>query len=248
MKEISNFIVNSHDADGSGTVRLSCTVRYLQECANLQLQHTHPTPQELLQNGQAFIISKMNVKCYAPLFAFDKIEVQTWLASFHGVTYDRMYKIVKDGEIVAEASSVWCLMGPGRRLLRASTWDNTPHMDADTISFTLSHHEHFPHDEDLELVGEKTVLYADVDSNRHFNNACYPDMYCSFIPELNDFASGKKYFVSDYSVHFLNEAPYKEKLTVYRSKTDKANSTYHFKTVREDGLINTRTRLCLTEY
>ncbi len=245
MKKITDITVNSHDTDGSGTVRLSCTVRYMQECAMLQLQHTHPTSEELRQRRQAFIISKMSVKCFAPLFAYDDLEVQTWLAAFHGVTYDRVYRIKRNGVTVAEAASIWCLIGSGKKLLRADTWDNTPHTDDDSVDVAISHRSFFPSDDTLEQVGEKLVSYGDIDSNRHFNNTHYPDMYCSFIPELNDFSLGKKFFISDYSVKFLNEAPLGERLTVYRSKTD---DVYYFKTVRADGLINTEARLCIAEY
>lgn len=246
MKEISNFIVNSHDADGSGTVRLSCAVRYMQECANLQLKHTHPTSQELAEHHQAFIISRMSVKCVQPLFAYDDIEVQSWLKSHRGVTFERLYRIVRGGHTVAEATSEWCLLGEGHKLLRSDTWDNTPHMDDDSVQLGRTERIIIPRDMTLEYVGKKSIAYGDIDSNRHMNNTNYPDMYCTFIPELNEpHTDGVRYFVSDYTVRFINEAPLGEELTVYRLKED---NKYLFKTVRADGEVNTEAKINIIEY
>ncbi len=238
MKEISEFIINSHDEDGYGVVRPSCVLRYMQECANLQLNHTHPTTEELKEKQQAYVISKMNVKMYLPLHKFEKITVQTWLKECHGVTFNRLYKIYRNGILAAEGTSIWALLGPGGKILRVTEWDNEPHLDDDTVSLPPPRHFKFPDGLDFEYVGNKAVRFADVDSNCHMNNTNYPDMYCGFIPEIQ-FEKGKEHAASqvdEFFISYAKEAPQGDMLKIYRAVKD---GKYYFRTFRGDGLVNT---------
>ncbi len=238
MKEITEFIVNSHDEDGYGVVRPSCVLRYMQECANLQINHTHPTSEELKERGQAYILSKMNVKMYAPLHKFEKITVHTWLKECRGVTYNRLYKIFRGEQLVAEGTSIWAMINREGRILRVTEWDNTAHRDDDAVSLPAPGHFRLPDGLEFEYVGNKAVRFGDIDSNCHMNNTNYPDMYCGFIPEIL-YQKGKnepQAAVEEFYISYSKEAPQGEMLKIYRAVKDEK---YYFRTVREDGAINT---------
>ncbi len=238
MKEISEFTVNSHDEDGYGIVRPSCVLRYMQECANLQINHTHPTSEELKEKHQAFILSKMNVKMYHPLHKFEKITVHTWLKECRGVTYNRLYKIFRGETLIAEGTSIWAMIGEGGRILRATEWDNTAHRDGDSVSLPAPGRFKLPDGLEFEYVGNKAVRFADIDSNCHMNNTNYPDMYCGFIPEMmyDKNRPTPAAALDEFYINYVKEAPQGELLKIYKAVKD---GKYYFRTVREDGLTNT---------
>jgi acyl-ACP thioesterase len=93
----------------------------------------------------------------------------------------------------------------------------------------------------LEPVGEKTVRYSDIDTNRHLNNTHYCDLYCDHLP-----MEGKR--VAALSVAFLKEAPLGETVTVLRTEAPDENGVYYFRTVRcSDGAVNTEAMVLLTD-
>ena len=65
------------------------------------------------------------------------------------------------------------------------------------------------------------------------NNTRYPDMYSNFLPLEN-----KR--IESITIFYSNEAPMGEKLTVQRAYSD---GIYYFRTVREDGKVNTEAEI-----
>ena len=115
MKWIEKYRVNSHDCDENGKVRPSLILRYMQETANLQLRALGPTREQLLAENRAFILSRLNMSIYGDLHAYEDIEVRSWACESRGATFNRCYYIRRNGELIAEAASVWGLIGIGER-------------------------------------------------------------------------------------------------------------------------------------
>lgn len=237
MKEVQKYRINSHDEDAWGVVTASHVLRYMQETANLQLYHTHPTPAELKESGRAFILSKLVMSIYAALHGFEEIEVETWLAEAKGVSFTRNYRMKRDGATVAEATSVWALVDTeDKHLFRVTDVDVTSHADPEQSALDLPKRMRIPPDVPLTLVGERTIFYADVDSNRHMNNTNYPDMLCSFIPDM----AGRRVLTA--RLNFISEAPLGCTLKVYTGEVD---GVRYFRTLREDGRVNIEAEMIL---
>ncbi len=229
MKWIENYRINSHDCDENGRVRPSLMLRYMQETANLQLRALGPTPEQLISEDRAFILSRVNMSIYGTLHAYEEIQVSSWACESRGVSFGRCYQIRRCGEIIAEAASVWGLIGiSSRKIYRVE--DAVLGFDTDEpLELDLPKRVHIPRDLPLSLVGERTVVYSDIDANRHMNNTNYPDMLCGFIPDI------AKKNVLNVSISFAAEAKQGETLKVYMTESD---GTYYFRTVRQDGAIN----------
>jgi hypothetical protein len=71
------------------------------------------------------------------------------------------------------------------------------------------------------------------------NNTRYPDMYSNFLP-----LEGKR--IRTLSINYLNEAPMGERLRVERADGIDGY-TYCFRTVREDGKVNTEAEMVLED-
>ncbi len=236
MKWSEHYRVNTHDCDFSGFVRASLIQRYMQETANMQMKNEGPSNEELRARDMAFLLSRINVSVYSPLFAGDEIDVTSWGCESRGVSFLRCYQIRRDGDIVAEASSIWGLIGiSDHRIIRVGEVelgfgiDEPLELDARRVRI--------PRGLNLSLVGERPVVYSDLDMNRHMNNTNYPDMFCDFISDM----SGKR--VISMSISYAHEAPLGEILKVYTGYSD---GVYYFRTIRSsDGLVNAEANIML---
>ncbi|MBQ8551319.1 MAG: hypothetical protein IJ428_00740 [Clostridia bacterium] len=229
MKWIENFRVNSHDCDESGKMRPSLILRYMQETANLQLRALGPTAEQLVSEDRAFILSRINMSIYGDLHAYEDISVSSWACDSRGVSFNRCYQIRRQDELIAEAASVWGLIGiSDRKIYRVE--DVTLGFETDEpLELDSPRRVHIPRELSLSLVGERTIVYSDIDANRHMNNTNYPDMLCCFIPHI-----AKKRVLS-VGISFAAEAKQGETLKVYMSEVD---GTYYFRTIRTDGSTN----------
>ena len=229
MKWSEKYIINTHDCDPMGNVRASLVLRYMQETANMQMKHLGPSNEQLRQEGKAFLLSRINMSLYHPLRAGDEIESATWGCESRGVSFNRCYQIRRGSEVIAEAASVWGLVGiEDHKLYRVDEVELGFGID-EPLELDSPRRVHIPRDMNLSLVGERPIVYSDLDANCHMNNTNYPDMLCDFVPDM----IGRR--VISLGVSFANEARLGEILKVYMAESD---GTYYFRTLRQDGLTN----------
>ena len=238
MKYTQYFTVNSHDTDINGVVRPSAILRYMQETANLQFQTSHTNIYELNEQGKSFLLMKATYFIYKPLHNFDKIRVDTWACEGRGVTFPRCAQIYRDDELICELLSVWVLYErESRRFLSHKEIEFAFGTDK-MLEIDLPKRLHFPKDLDFKQVGTRTTYYGDVDIYKHMNNTNYPDMLCSFIPDME----GK--MVSSCSINFIKEAPLGHMVRVLMAQI---GNTYCFKTIREDEQTGVEAEIILTD-
>ena len=97
----------------------------------------------------------------------------------------------------------------------------------------LPHRVHIPVGTVMGEVGERRIVYSDLDFNRHMNNTKYPDMICDFLPDMQ----GRR--VRSLAISYLREAAYGDVLTVLRAPVKHENGAegYLLRTVRADGTV-----------
>lgn len=231
MKQIEQFRVNSHDLDINEVATPSAVLKYLQETANLQHYRHGPTIDELREQNKAFVVSKLSLNIYRPLRVFDDITVESWLCKTRAMSFLRCGRILRDGSLIAELTSLWALIDTrNHKLLRS-----------DEIKLGFGYDEPLemeqppriliPQNVSLSLAGEHTVTYGEADLNRHMNNTRYLDMFCNFIPSME----GKT--VVSVTVFYMSEAPLGETVRVYRS-CNELDDIYCFRTLRSGGSVN----------
>ena len=229
MKHIEKYRVKWHDTDASRRVRPSELLEYMQETANLQfVSHNRDLDAERDNSGIAFILSKMCVDIHAPLYAYEDIDVETFTCESRGFSFNRCFRILRNGEIVAEALSVWALVNINTgKLMRADEYDvgfeNEPVL---TVSAPLR--IKMPPQDTFIEVGKRKTVYSDIDYNMHMNNTRYPNMLCDFM-ETRDTAK-----ICGISLSYLREAALGDTLTIMRAKID---GRYYFRTIGVDGKV-----------
>ena len=213
MKYTHHYQIKWHDTDANREVRPSRILMYMQETANHQLEDSG-LPLDVLRDreGLAFILSKISVCIYQPLFAYDEIDVMTWVSEGKGFSFLRYFCIMRGETVIAEAHSVWALVNiADRRLLRAEEFSVPAPVDT-PLELDLPRRFRFP--QDATEAGERTIRYADIDYNGHMNNTNYPDMLCDFTPEI----LARR--VSAFTLSYLHEATYAHTLKILRADVE----------------------------
>lgn len=223
------YVTKWHDTDAERRVRITQMLVYMQETSNHHMESCGPSLDRLRdENKLAFLLSKIRMKIYKPLYAFENIEVQTWTCKGHGFAISRFYRIVRNGEVIADADTVWALLDlESRRLVKEDVLDGIYSFEnEETVQLDVPLRFKLPADAALESIGERKIVYSDLDYNMHMNNTKYTDMLCDFIP-IEDVNRVGGVFLS-----YLNEAAFGDTLDVRHVFAD---GTHYFRTVGEAG-------------
>lgn len=238
MKWIEEYRINTHDTDLNRIASATGVMRYLQDAANLNMEECGPSYMDLFDRGYAFILSRIRLSMYAPLFAHDRITCETWPTPSHGVSFNRAYRLLRDGDVVCEGDSVWALVDHrSGKLCRVGDVELNYGGD-EALSLDMPSRVRIPREMELSLVGEHTVEYGETDVNGHMNNTHYADLFCHFLP-----MRGSR--VTSINISFLSELPMGETVKVYLGETE---GVYYFRTVKADGTVNAEAAVTLEAY
>ncbi len=160
--------------------------------------------------------------------------MQSWTCESKGYSFIRCYRIIRDGVIAAEGSSVWALMDIAKRRPIKVADFTYGFEDDEPLEIDVPKKIKLP--ESMRLVGEYAVNYSDADTNGHMTNTRYPELICDFIPDMRDRR------VSNLAINFLSEAPIGTNLKVYYSRYD---DTAYIRTVNESGAANIESEIIL---
>ena len=236
MKFTQCYTVKWHDTDTNRLVRPSALVTYLQETANEHLISTAIPLDELRDRyGLAFLLSSISLRIYEPLTSGDAISVETWTCASKGFRHPRCFRVLRNGQTVAEATSVWALI----KLADGSLVkiEDMPYQIEPEPAITLPNlpaRLRMPPVSAMQKVGERRIVYSDIDYNGHMNNTHYPDMLCDFVPDIC------KKRVTGMVLSYRREAVFGHTLGVFCDKTEDG---YLFCTQDEDGNVCTEALL-----
>ena len=237
MKWSGEYTVNANDVDFNNIVSVSNMLRYMQDAANYEMEEDGLSYNELFSRGLSFVLSRIRMSFYSPIYAHEKIEVQSWARESRGVQFNRCYRIMKNGVNAAEAVSVWALVGVNDRHLHRVNEFDLPYRKDEMLELDMPARFKIPDDVDMRLVSERVVEYADVDMNGHMNNTHYPDVLCSHLSEN---MRGQR--VISMGISFLSEAPLGESVKIYSGMSD---GNHYVRTVQENGQVNVESEIIL---
>lgn len=222
-----------HDVDEHGVMRPSRLLEYMQETANLQCrEYGYDLDVLHREKGLAFILSRLQIRVHAPLRAYEDIEVRTWCQPALRMSFMRYFSVHNGDETVAEAISTWALVDiHTRALVKGSEFHGDFPMCDPIEEARVPRKVRIPAATPMEVVGERTIRYSDVDFNHHMNNTRYPDMVCDFLPDFTGM------YVSGLSLSYMREAALGDTVTVARTAVPARENAYLLRTTRPDGAV-----------
>jgi len=222
------FKTSWHDTDANRIVRPTQLLVYMQETSNFHVASSGMTLDELRDKKRlAFILSKIKLAIHKPLYAYEDIDVETWTADTRGFGFLRFFRIKRGEEIIAEAESTWALVGlDDKKLYRTDSLDWNLEGD-EVINVGLPNRFRVPHNEELTVLGDRRIVYSDLDYNQHMNNTKYADMLCDFLP-IERVGN-----IKGMSLVYLHEAHFGDTVTVRAKETEEG---YLVRTVNSEGV------------
>ena len=195
--------IASYEADRFRRLRPSAQLRLQQEVGEKHLAAAGLTYHEFFRMGAIFVVTKLSSKIYrAPVFE-EEVLLTTWPRDIKGVQLFRCYRFSPpDGEPLIECTAAFAVVDTqSHRLMRPSIYmelcgvTNPERQNgcADPGKLRLP--------EGLEKVGERPVLYSDIDYNGHLNNTVYADFLADFLPGG---VSGRE--ITEFCINYEHEA------------------------------------------
>ena len=236
--------INVYNVDMNRKARPAGILREMQQCGSRQMADQRPSYDELLDKGQALMLSRLDMVIPQEVCLDEEIEVFTWPCPSVRATFLRNYLVRKNGETAAMISSQWTLVNSEtRKIMKVEDVDFSNYTMDEYVDvmpgskFKISREDA----EVLETVGQKTVRLSDVDYNGHMNNTNYVDMLCDYIPEL----TVGTHRVTAMRIHFSKEAPLGETIDIKRFI--KPDGKYIFRSFRSDGDVNVEAEFTIEE-
>lgn len=229
MIHTEHYKIKWHDTDANRQLTPTQLLMYMQETANWHILSTGMGLDELRdRHGLAFLLSRIAIRIYRQLHAYEEIDVQTWVCESRGLSFHRCFRVLRQGEVVAEAFSIWALMDLKEKKLLPSTAFPYNIEPEEPLGKEVSARVRYPMLSAMEPAGERRIVYSDLDYNGHMNNTHYPNMLCDFTPGI------ERKSVTGMNLSFLHEAAYGHTLKIYR--TEQENQCF-FRTVDKDGTV-----------
>ena len=239
--------INVYNVDMKRMARPAGLLREMQECGSRQMADQRPSYDELLDKGQALMLSRLDMIIPLEVYLDEPIDVYTWPCPSVRGTFLRNYLVRKNGETAAMISSQWTLVNSEtRKIMKVDEVDFSNYTMDEYVDvmpgskFKISRED----GETIaasEPVGIKNVKLSDVDYNGHMNNTNYVDMLCDYIPELE----AGTHRVTVMRIHFSKEAPLGETIEIKRLRTP--DDKYLFRTFRSDGDVNVEAEFTIEE-
>ena len=227
MKFTKKYTTRWHDTDANRTVRPTQLLVYMQETSNAHLDSMGYNLDMLRDEySLAFLLSKTRIAIYKPLTFPAEIEVETFTTEGRAFGFNRFYRILSGGEVIAAADTTWALLNlETQQLCRADSFDFGFEHEA-PIDIGIPPRFRVPRNDEMDPIALRPIVYSDLDYNMHMNNTRYADMLCDFIP-IEDVAR-----IKGISIAYLHEAAFGDTLSIYRASSDQK---YSFRALTEAG-------------
>lgn len=217
-----------HDTDARHIARPSSVWRWLQEAANRQMLTEGPSYDALMERGLSFLLSRMCVDFIRPIRQYEDLTVETFALPSRGYSFERGYRLTDaEGATVAAGLSIWALYDLNAERLAKVDVLGDGYSGGEAPNVTAPARFVIPETVSLSKVGERRIVWSDVDVNLHVNNTGYPNLLCDFLP---DPAAGE---LLGMSINYRNEAKLGETVEVLYGEetTPEGNRRCWFRTL-----------------
>ncbi len=215
--------IASFDVYPNSTLKPSALQRYMQQIAREDCDGLGCTYIDMRNVNMVFVLTKLAVEIYAPIYAYDEIVIKTFNNRITGVSFEREFELFRNGVKIAHATTQWVVVNfDSRRIMRPKDFPfNIPQHNLSCGSIELPRNlnaDTIPHE-----VGSRTVRLSDLDENNHLNNCVYADIAMDII----DYDT-KNQYVKSVVIIFKHEAFLGDSLRLSLAKNNSNNLVFAY--------------------
>ena len=200
------------DCDARRRARLAALLSLMAATAGNDYTARGLTYEKMSAMRQVFLLSRIALRVHRHPEADECLTVTTWENGIKGVHLQRNYEMTdRTGELCISGKSEWILVNPEtRKILRPDTFAGKKftrcpkEIDCpDCKKVTLPR-------EGLDFLGNRTVVYSDLDGNGHVYSGKYGDIFWDYLPRELQRADWKEFYIN-----YSREAVQGEELSLY---------------------------------
>lgn len=201
--------VASFDVYPNSTLKPSALQHYMQQLAREDCDEMGCTYIMMRDVNMVFVMTKLGIDIYKPIFAYDELTVKTYNNRVSGITFEREFEFFKNGEKVIHATTHWVIVKyDDRKIVRPRMFPfEIPSYNFDCGSIDLP--RVIGCENTQATVGERIVRLSDLDENDHLNNCVYSDIAMDVLPY-----DRKTDFVKSVRIIFRHEAKIGDSLSL----------------------------------
>lgn len=203
--------IRFYDCDTTGRARISTLMRYISDIAVVDYAERGYDYQWLQDQNTVFLLSRVSVRIHEMPASDEAIIVYTWEYGTKGALFLRDFDIRRpDGTLLASSATAWILVEPStRKILRPSAFTGTLHCCPDKLP-DCRPADKVKLPQGMTLAGTRRVVYSDLDSNGHMNNANYSNVAMDFLPREQQLRP-----MTDFMINYNHEAKLGEDIEIY---------------------------------
>ncbi len=198
------------DCDARQHPKVSTWLGWLAEIAGYDYSARGLPRDMLLSKGQVFLLSRIQYKIERAPVTYDRLTVRTWERGTEAIWFLRDFEFLdSSGRLLASASTVWLLCdATTHRILRPSALEHQVGHSDECLPCATAVQLSAP--DNMPPLGERIVVYSDLDANGHLYSAKYGDIFMDFLPESLQTADYETFLIN-----YVKEGKSGEKLRLY---------------------------------
>lgn len=197
------------DCDYKKRAKLATIMAYMADIAGNAYADKGYSHSWLWENGFVFLLSRVSVHFERMPVAEETLIVHTWEVGTKGVLFCRDFEIEdSNGEIIISAQTQWILANPHtRQILRPNAFTGKIHPHPERRA--RANEPQKIKMAQIDFLGERKIVYSDIDANGHVYNAVYAAIAYDYLP-----LSLLERELTDFCINFKQEAKLGETLSI----------------------------------
>lgn len=178
-----DYILHTYETDPRGLAKMVSLLNFLQDAAGDHAGRLGLSVPDLFKRGMTWVLSRYHVLVRRYPAAGERLEVTTWPSGKGGFFATRDFEVAgADGGSILSATSSWMILGLERRQpLKVDAVIDVPYaVDRRALDDPFAS---LPVPAAREAEVRFRVLAADLDWNRHVNNAVYVQWALEAVPQ-----------------------------------------------------------------
>ncbi len=217
LEYIYPFSLQSFELTVGDRLCLNHILKYQQQAGEEHLKCFDMGFTRLFEQKLVFVVTNTAVKINRLPKYDENIKLVTWNRGTKGAKFYRSYNwYTESGELLIESSTVFVLVDTDEhKIRRPDSISLTMPFDFDKQNAAGNPKKIFlPDANEMKKVGERKIVFSEIDINGHLNNSYYTD----FVTDYTDDIMNKQ--VKSFSIDFVGEAKLGDTVDVYSCEKD----------------------------